>query len=120
MTKLSPTLSKVAPSIRFRAVVEGVELTDRQSDLLVFCILHTLKKSLPPTVREIMAGMGLQSPAPVQQHLDTLRVLGVVNWQIGCARSLKITADVKLEIIGGNNYEWSDSTTDGNTQSGRV
>jgi SOS-response transcriptional repressor LexA len=105
MTKLSPALSSVAPSVHFRAIVEGVELTDRQSDLLVFCILHTIKKGLPPTVREIMAGMRLQSPAPVQQHLDRLRVLGVVTWQIGCARSFKIIADVKLDVIGGNQFE---------------
>lgn len=71
----------------------------------MFLILFTDSQGMPPTVREIMAGMGLQSPAPIQQHLDKLRVLGVVTWQIGCARSLRITADVKLDVIGGNELE---------------
>lgn len=101
-----------APSIHFKAVAPCVSFTDRQSDLVVFLVLFTAAKGFPPTFREIMIGTGFRSPAPVYHHLDKLRLLGVLAWQTGRARSLKIAADIKLEIIGECNVESSGARPD--------
>jgi repressor LexA len=48
-------------------------------------------RGYPPTVRELMEGAGLNSPASVQHHLKRLAADGVVEWEAGKTRTIRLT-----------------------------
>lgn len=51
---------------------------------------HTKQKGYPPTVREIGEEVGLNSPAAVHHHLETLRREGLIDWVPGKSRTLRV------------------------------
>lgn len=42
-----------------------------------------------PTVRELMATLGYRSVAPVQHHLENLRMAGCIDWDEGQSRTIR-------------------------------
>ena len=66
------------------------DLTSAQSELLEWIkdYFNTFKHS--PTIRQMMLGMNLKSPAPIQSRLKHLQKKGFISWQEGKARTLKL------------------------------
>jgi SOS-response transcriptional repressor LexA len=91
---------QIAPSIEFRAVVDGKLIKNPiQSDLLVFTTLHMKDKRVCPSVREIANGIGVGSNLTVQHALKCLKFQGVLDWTEKTARSIRFLKDVKLAIV---------------------
>ena len=51
-----------------------------------------------PSIRQMMNGMGLKSPAPIQSRLKHLQEKGYISWQEGRARTLQL-----VDELTGNN-----------------
>jgi len=47
-------------------------------------------KPYPPTLRELTRACGLRSWGSVWEHLDRLRALGLVTWEDGMVRTLRV------------------------------
>ena len=65
-------------------------LTNAQYELFQWIknYLHQFQHS--PSIRQMMKGMGLKSPAPIQSRLKHLQEKGYISWQEGRARTLQI------------------------------
>ena len=72
------------------------KLTSRQRDVLDYIKSFVAKHGYPPTVREIGAALGLNSPATIQSHINALESKGYVKKTDSKYRS--------LEINGPNEY----------------
>jgi SOS-response transcriptional repressor LexA len=44
----------------------------------------------PPTLRELARALGLRSFGSLWEHLDRLRDLGLVTWDAGKSRTLRV------------------------------
>ena len=55
-----------------------------------------------PTIRQMMQGMGLKSPAPIQSRLKHLQEKGYISWQEGKARTMQIIDEISegVPIMG--------------------
>ena len=51
----------------------------------------------PPSIRQLATELGL-SAAGVKYHLDALRDLGMVTWEPGQSRTVRLTADGERAI----------------------
>lgn len=65
-------------------------LTKKQADFLAFLKASLLEKGYPPTVREIMHGMGLSSTNIVKKYLDILARKGHIKKQYNSPRAIEI------------------------------
>lgn len=72
-------------------------LTTAQQELLDWVAAYIQQHHVSPSLREMMRGMGLRSPAPVQSRLEHLRQKGYVDWSHGRARTIRLLA---LEVKG--------------------
>ena len=66
------------------------DLTSAQSELLEWIKDYFKKFQHSPTIRQMMLGMNLKSPAPIQSRLKHLQKKGFISWQEGKARTLKL------------------------------
>ena len=73
-------------------------LTDAQNELYQWIKNYMREYKHSPSIRQMMKGMELKSPAPIQSRLKHLQEKGFISWQEGKARTLKI-ADEILEGI---------------------
>lgn len=65
--------------------------TPRQSDVLDFIEKYqTDHNGRSPTVREIAKALGLTSTNSVYQHLCKLRAKGLLTWEPGAVRTIRI------------------------------
>ncbi len=78
------------------------KLTNRQKDVLDFIKSYIAKHGYPPAVREIGSALGLNSPATIQSHINSLESKGYIKKTNSKYRS--------LEIIGINEYINDDIT----------
>lgn len=60
--------------------------------MVEFIRTYTADKGYAPTLREIARAMGYASTQPVAYHLGMLRAEGVVAFEDGKARTLRVTA----------------------------
>ncbi|MEM1368910.1 MAG: transcriptional repressor LexA [Cyanobacteria bacterium P01_H01_bin.15] len=65
-------------------------LTTAQQELFDWLVAYIRETHHAPSIRQMMKGMNLKSPAPVQSRLDKLRAKGYVDWIDGQARTLRI------------------------------
>lgn len=72
------------------------KLTKRQEEVLIFIKKYIVQKGYPPSVREICAGLGLNSPATVQTHLTQLELKGFINKTANKFRT--------IEVVGENEF----------------
>lgn len=68
------------------------ELTPRQEQIVEFIRSAQEKTGVPPTFREIARQFGFSSVATVAQHIRLLRKKGVVEFENGKKRSLRIAS----------------------------
>ena len=69
-------------------------LTDAQSELYSWIKNYIKDFQHSPSIRQMMQGMGLKSPAPIQSRLKHLQEKGYISWQEGKARTLQLIDEV--------------------------
>ncbi|MEL6578205.1 MAG: transcriptional repressor LexA [Cyanobacteria bacterium J06621_12] len=65
-------------------------LTPAQKELYDWLIEYIKDTQHAPSIRQMMKGMNLRSPAPVQSRLERLRNKGYIDWIDGKARTIRI------------------------------
>ncbi len=78
-------------------------LTDAQSELFEWIKNYIRDFHHSPSIRQMMQGMGLKSPAPIQSRLKHLQEKGYISWQEGRARTLQLVNDLvnkNVPILG--------------------
>ena len=79
------------------------DLTDAQNELLYWIKDYINDFQHSPSIRQMMNGMGLKSPAPIQSRLKHLQEKGYISWQEGRARTLQLVdhlMDNEIPILG--------------------
>jgi len=69
------------------------DLTDAQKELFEWIREYIFDFQHSPSIRQMMQGMGLKSPAPIQSRLKHLQEKGYISWQEGKARTLQLVDD---------------------------
>jgi len=69
-------------------------LTHAQNELYAWIKQYLREFQHSPSIRQMMHAMGLKSPAPIQSRLKHLQDKGLISWQEGKARTLKIVDEV--------------------------
>ena len=72
----------------------GSNLTNAQNELYEWIKDYVKQFQHSPSIRQMMNGMGLKSPAPIQSRLKHLQEKGYISWQEGRARTLKIVDEI--------------------------
>ena len=79
-------------------------LTPAQQELYDWLADYIGSNQHSPSIRQMMAAMGLRSPAPIQSRLRHLQQKGWITWQEGQARTLQLlgslTADAGVPVLG--------------------
>ena len=78
----------------FYYFVMGKELTTAQDQLLDWIKSYINDFHHSPSIRQMMDGMGLKSPAPIQSRLKHLQEKGYISWQEGRARTLQLVEEL--------------------------
>ncbi len=68
----------------------GQDLTAAQQELYDWLVDFIDVNHHSPSIRQMMQGMGLRSPAPIQSRLRHLQEKGWIKWQEGQARTLQL------------------------------
>ena len=72
-------------------------LTSAQQELYDWLADYITTHRHSPSIRQMMQGMGLRSPAPVQSRLRHLQQKGWITWQEGQARTLQLLGDMVVQ-----------------------
>ena len=70
------------------------ELTQAQNELFEWIKNYINDFQHSPSIRQMMEGMGLKSPAPIQSRLRHLQEKGYISWQEGKARTMQVLDEV--------------------------
>ncbi|CAN5384079.1 transcriptional repressor LexA [soil metagenome] len=73
------------------AVLAG--LPPRQRDVINHIINLTEENGYPPTLAELAAALGLKNRMTVHQHVAALKKKGLVHWEPGLNRSLRVVGE---------------------------
>lgn len=65
--------------------------TIRQTDLLEAIRCYQAERGYSPTVRELCEILGVASTSTVHWHLANLQERGLVTWEPGLTRTLRLT-----------------------------
>jgi repressor LexA len=66
------------------------KLTEAQNELYEWLVEYIRVNQHSPSIRQMMYGVNLKSPAPVQSRLEHLRNKGYIDWDEGKARTIRI------------------------------
>ena len=89
--------------ICFSWKVMNSQLTQAQQELFEWIRDYMRDFQHSPSIRQMMNGMGLKSPAPIQSRLKHLQEKGYISWQEGRARTLQLAEDLtsnNVPILG--------------------
>ncbi len=77
-------------------------LTEAQQELYEWLTEYIRIHQHSPSIRQMMQGMNLRSPAPIQSRLEHLRTKGYIEWNEGKARTIRILHAIKqgIPILG--------------------
>ncbi len=78
--------------------IEKNDLTFAQNELYDWIVNYIKKFKHSPSIRQMMTGMGLKSPAPIQSRLKHLQEKGYIFWQEGKARTLQLVAEINQGV----------------------
>ena len=79
------------------------QLTNAQEELFEWIKNYMRDFHHSPSIRQMMNGMGLKSPAPIQSRLKHLQEKGYISWQEGRARTLQLVEELtsnNIPILG--------------------
>jgi repressor LexA len=65
-------------------------LPARQKDVITLIVKLTDENGYPPSLAELAAGLGLKNRMTVHQHVAALKKKGLVQWEPGLNRSLRV------------------------------
>jgi len=97
----------IAPSIKFRAIVKDVWLSDRDSEVLAFIAIFKKDRGYAPTFRQIAAqccDRSISEACASAQSLLDKRLISrfeIGKDGIGVMRSIRVLKPIKLEVING-------------------
>ena len=83
----------------FYLKVMNNQLTNAQEELFEWIKNYMRDFQHSPSIRQMMEGMGLKSPAPIQSRLKHLQEKGYISWQEGRARTLQLVEDLTANNI---------------------
>ncbi len=69
------------------------QLPPRQQDVINAILQLTNEHGYPPTLAELAAALGLKNRMTVHQHVAALKRKGLVNWESGLNRSLRVLTE---------------------------
>ena len=75
-------------------MLDEKRLTDAQLELFEWIKNYIKEFQHSPSIRQMMHGMHLKSPAPIQSRLKHLQEKGFISWQEGKARTLQLVEDI--------------------------
>ena len=75
------------------------QLTNAQEELFEWIKNYMRDFHHSPSIRQMMDGMGLKSPAPIQSRLKHLQEKGYISWQEGRARTLQLVENLTANNI---------------------
>ena len=75
------------------------QLTNAQEELFEWIKNYMRDFQHSPSIRQMMDGMGLKSPAPIQSRLKHLQEKGYISWQEGRARTLQLVEELTTNNI---------------------
>ena len=80
----------------------NLDLTKAQTELYGWIKNYMEEFQHSPSIRQMMEGMGLKSPAPIQSRLKHLQEKGYISWQEGKARTLQLIDEISsgVPILG--------------------
>lgn len=73
-------------------------LTDAQKELYEWLGEYIRIHQHSPSIRQMMQGMNLKSPAPIQSRLEHLRTKGYIEWSEGKARTIRVLRAIKQGV----------------------
>lgn len=74
-------------------------LPPRQREVLRLIVRLTEEQGYPPTLAELALAMGLKNRMTVHQHVVALKKKGLVHWEPGLNRSLRVLSPARQESI---------------------
>ena len=75
------------------------QLTQAQNELFEWIKNYIKDFQHSPSIRQMMEGMGLKSPAPIQSRLKHLQEKGYISWQEGRARTLQLVENLVAKNV---------------------
>ena len=75
-------------------MLDEKKLTEAQLELFEWIKNYIKQFQHSPSIRQMMQGMNLKSPAPIQSRLKHLQEKGFISWQEGKARTLQLVEDI--------------------------
>lgn len=81
----------------------GTPRSNRQNEVFEFIIQNVRENGYAPSIREICEALGLRSTSTVHYHLTALAKKGLIQWEEGKNRAIKVTDGVRgpgLPIVG--------------------
>lgn len=72
------------------------ELPARQKDVIRLIAELTAENGYPPTLAELAKALGLRNRMTVHQHVVALKKKGLVQWEPGLNRSLRLLNDIQI------------------------
>ena len=87
----------------FYSLLMDNQLTEAQNELFEWIKNYIKDFQHSPSIRQMMDGMGLKSPAPIQSRLKHLQEKGYISWQEGRARTLQLVDNLvtrNVPILG--------------------
>lgn len=67
---------------------------NRQGEVHAFIVRHVRENGYAPSIREICSALGLRSTSTVHYHLTALAKRGIIQWEGGKNRAIKLLAGV--------------------------
>lgn len=77
-------------------------LPTRQKDVINLIVRLTEEHGYPPTLAELASGLGLKNRMTVHQHVAALKKKGLVHWEPGLNRSIRVLSDGLVFCDGGS------------------
>ncbi|MDB5096006.1 MAG: lexA [Cyanobacteria bacterium RYN_339] len=67
--------------------------TSKQQEVFEYIMLHVRENGYAPSIREICTALGLRSTSTVHYHLTALAKRGMIQWEGGKNRAIKVLVD---------------------------
>ena len=83
----------------FYCLLMDNQLTQAQNELFEWIKNYIKDFQHSPSIRQMMEGMGLKSPAPIQSRLKHLQEKGYISWQEGRARTLQLVENLVTKNV---------------------
>jgi len=92
------------------------QLPPRQGEVLKLITSLTEQQGYPPTLAELAQALGLKNRMTVHQHVAALKKKGLVQWEPGLNRSLRVIGGQSSEPISINSKRQSKSAGSSNVR----